>query len=131
MDSHLTDYTFAVGDRFVCPRVFPQPAQPFHAAFGRWATAPLVFCRLFPTSFSLNLSRPVLRSSTTARKDYTRGWGAALLHRQRGKLTKHQRIVRQLAAPMPPQVQPLGLQRGCCLDLPRAPMEQRHGAIEV
>src|SRR2546421_2552361 len=26
-DSHLTDSTFAVGDRFVCPRVFPQPAR--------------------------------------------------------------------------------------------------------
>src|SRR2546421_8863499 len=26
-DSHLTDSTFAVGDRFVCPRVFPQPAS--------------------------------------------------------------------------------------------------------
>src|SRR2546423_9700851 len=26
-DSHLTDSTFAVGDRFVCPRVFPQSAR--------------------------------------------------------------------------------------------------------
>src|SRR5260221_3675462 len=26
-ESHRTDSTFAVGDRFVCPRVFPQPAR--------------------------------------------------------------------------------------------------------